>query len=79
MEEALTGADFVIEAIPENLGDKKYIFESKYIPNMNVFINHDHFSFKELSKYCGPKVILVSSTLRLPLDEIFSGVIFREV
>ena len=31
MEEALTGADFVIEAIPENLGDKKYIFESKYI------------------------------------------------
>ena len=30
MEEALTGADFVIEAIPENLGDKKYIFESKY-------------------------------------------------
>ena len=82
MEEALTGADFVIEAIPENLGDKKYIFESKYnVHNMNVFIDrdHDHFSFKELSKYCGPKVILVSSTLRLPLDDIFSGVIFREV
>ena len=31
MEEALTGAEFVIEAIHENLGEKKYIFESKYI------------------------------------------------
>ena len=30
MEEALTGAEFVIEAIHENLGEKKYIFESKY-------------------------------------------------
>ena len=30
MEEALTEAEFVIEAIHENLEDKKCIFESKY-------------------------------------------------
>lgn len=60
MEEALTEAEFVIEAIHENLEDKKCIFE-------------------KLSKYCGPKVVLISSTLRLPLDDIFSGVMFREV
>ena len=38
MEEALTEAEFVIEAIHENLGDKKCIFESKYsrVPNNRV-------------------------------------------
>ena len=30
IEEALTDAEFVIEAIHENLADKKYIFESEY-------------------------------------------------
>jgi len=59
LDEALFETNIVVEAINEELEDKRQLLE-------------------RVSKQCKPNVIIATSSLRIPLEEIFENSVFKE-
>ena len=86
LDEALFETDFVIEAINEELEDKKHLLEREYNYFWICFLKKKlpthkiHISFViGVSKICKPSVIIASSSLKLSLDDVFESSVFKEV
>ena len=80
LEVALIDAEFVIEAVQEEIEAKRSLFEgtnceNTWISNFKCI----SYSITVASKTCKSSVILATSSLRLSLDEVFDCSKNREV